>query len=160
MTSVRKRSLCANRVQIISSTRTLSILYQHRKFGGVRGINGGRLHHDFERSRFPQRVSSQGVDAVHTSCNLTCGIEAWSWLGTRAKHDQVLINLQTTLATVDDWRDDGDKYGCAAKSSPRMTLWQNFFSEPVLPDASSHDLPLGYAMKGPPSGSFAVFKDA
>ena len=31
------------------------------------------------------------------------------------------------------------------KSAPGMTLWRNFFPEPVLPKASSQELPLGYA---------------
>ena len=35
--------------------------------------------------------------------------------------------------------------GCAAKLAPEMALWRNFFNEPVLPEVSSQDLPLGYA---------------
>ena len=31
------------------------------------------------------------------------------------------------------------------KSAPGMTSWRNFFPEPVLPKASSQELPLGYA---------------
>ena len=40
-----------------------------------------------------------------------------------------------------------------------MTLRQNF-PEPVLPGTSSQDLPPGYAGNGPPTGSWAVFKEA
>ena len=41
-----------------------------------------------------------------------------------------------------------------------MTLWRNFFPEPVLPKASSQELPLGYAGNGSPTRSWTVFEEA
>ena len=49
--------------------------------------------------------------------------------------------------------------GCAAKSAPEMTHGRTS-SEPVLPEASSHDLPLGYAGYGPPIKIWSCFPGA
>ena len=39
--------------------------------------------------------------------------------------------------------------GCAAETIPKMTLWQRFFPEPVMPEASFHDVSLANAGYGP-----------
>ena len=70
------------------------------------GLEGSRHKEQTEPPDRKEKTSLKRV-IVHTSCNLTCSIEAWSWLGTRAKHVRVLINLQTTRTKVDDWHDDG-----------------------------------------------------
>ena len=49
---------------------------------------------------------------------------------------------------MDPWNDNCDIVGCAAKSAPEMTLWTNFFPEPILQKVSSRDLLLGYAGYG------------
>ena len=59
------------------------------------------------------------------------------WLISRLLNTHQFLGCR---AVVDDGMMIETYQGCTTKSAPEVTLWWNFFPEPVLPDTSSHDL--------------------
>ena len=88
-----------------------------------------------------KRMITQSVDAVHSN-NLFSFVEALELALNSIPCPLNFHRFPDRHAEVDDWSDDCDTAKLCFDTSFRDDAGRNFFPEPVLPEVSSHDLPL------------------